>query len=93
MSWPDLVNGTFEALGGILILLSVFKLYHDKVVKGAHWAPPAFFTAWGLWNLFYYPALGQWASFTGGAFLVVVNAVWVAQMFYYGGAPWAPRKT
>lgn len=37
----------------------------------------AFFSAWGIWNLVYYPTLGQWASFIGGVLLVAGNVAWV----------------
>lgn len=83
MSYPDLVNGSFEFLGGILFWMSVRRAYLDKEFKGISIAPTAFFGAWGLWNLFYYPHLGQWISFFGGINIVVANLVWVGQMFYY----------
>lgn len=83
MNWMDFVNGTFESLGGFFILLSVVKLYHDKRVRGVSWIHAAFFSSWGYWNLAYYPHLGQWMSFIGGAFLVAVNTVWLLQMLYY----------
>ena len=81
--WPDIVNGCFELLGAPFILLSVFRLARDKRVRGVSWAHAAFFTVWGLWNLFYYPHLGQWYSFIGGVFVVSANTVWVIQMLYY----------
>lgn len=83
MTLPDLINGTLEACGGFFIALSVVKLYRAKIVSGVSAIHVAFFSAWGFWNLFYYPHLGQWASFWGGGFLVAVNVVWLAQMVYY----------
>ncbi len=83
MSYPDLINGSFELIGAPFILLSIIRLHKDKQVLGINWAHPGFFTAWGLWNLYYYPHLGQWYSFIGGVAIVIVNAVWVAQMLYY----------
>jgi len=80
---PDTINGIFVSLGGLFILGSSVKLYKDKEVKGVHWLHPTFFTSWGLWNLFYYPSLGQWFSFYGGVFLVIANAIWLGQIFYY----------
>lgn len=80
---PDLINGAFETFGGCALLLSVIRLHRDKQVRGVHWGNVGFFTAWGLWNLLYYPTLGQWASFAGGVFLVAVNAVWLGQIIYY----------
>jgi hypothetical protein len=45
--------------------------------------PIAFFTAWGWWNVMFYPALGQWCSFAGGLFMVAANAAWLVQMAFY----------
>lgn len=43
----------------------------------------AFFWSWGIWNLFFYPSLGQWYSFVGGIALVAGNTVWVALALRY----------
>jgi len=81
---PDQFNGCFEFFGGILTLLSVRRIWLDKLVHGVSPIPVTFFTAWGFWNLYYYPHLDQWWSFAGGIFIVAVNSVWVALLFYYG---------
>lgn len=81
---PDLINGIFESAGGFFIALSVYKLHCEKKVRGVSWIHVAFFSSWGFWNLFYYPHLGQWASFWGGLFLVTVNLIWLGQIVYYG---------
>lgn len=83
MSAPDLINGAFEALGGFAILGHCWRLYKDKQVRGASWFATVFFTAWGVWNLYYYPHLDQWLSFTGGLFIVAANTLWVGLMLYY----------
>lgn len=83
MEWPDLVNGTFELLGAPFIMLSVIKLYKEKVCKGVSLFHPIFFTTWGFWNLFYYPHLDQWFSFVGGILIFLVTAFWLGQMIYY----------
>jgi ABC-type uncharacterized transport system permease subunit len=80
---PDLINGCLKSAGGFFIALSVRKLYHEKIVRGVSWIPVAFFSAWGYWNLFYYPALDQWFSFVGGVGIVLINTVWLAQIAYY----------
>ena len=80
---PDLINALFEACGATLVLLSIHRLHRDKLVRGVHWAPVLFFTAWGVWNLFYYPHLQQLLSFRAGVCLALVNAIWLAQLLYY----------
>lgn len=81
---PDIINGSFEFLGAVMLTFSVMQLYKDKVVRGVRVFPTAFFTLWGLWNLFYYPHLNQWYSFAGGLAIVIVNAMWVAMAVHYG---------
>lgn len=83
MSIPDLINGTFELGGGILLWMNVYRLYKDKIIRGVSLAPFVFFTLWGYWNLYYYPHLSQWASFVGGIFVVAANTAWVLMAIYY----------
>lgn len=83
LSVPDLINGTYEAIGGAFIALSIRKLHREKLVKGVSWIHVGFFASWGYWNLFYYPHLGQWLSFVGGVGIVTTNTIWLAQMIYY----------
>ena len=84
---PDIINGLFEFLGALLIANNFHVLYHDKEVKGFHWTTTAFFTSWGLWNLFYYPNLDQWFSFAGGVAIVATNAAWLGLTLYYMKRP------
>jgi hypothetical protein len=84
MSIADLINGTFELGGGILCWLNVQRLRKDLQIQGVDWRVNAFFSAWGFWNLFYYPSLHQWASFAGGVLLVLANTTWVVLALWYG---------
>lgn len=80
---PDLINGTFEAGGAIVNLANIRALRRDKEVKGVDWRVYVWFASWGIFNLYYYPHLGQWLSFAGGAAIVSVNVTWVALALYY----------
>jgi hypothetical protein len=80
---PDMINALFELVGGILITLSIRKLYRTKSAAGVHWAPVSFFTSWGVWNVFFYPMVGQWYSFYAGITVMSVNFVWLSQIIYY----------
>ena len=80
---PDVINGTFEILGGILCWLNVLKLYKEKYIAGIYWPVQGFFTVWGFWNLYFYPSLRQWYSFAGGIFLVISYTTWCAMAAYY----------
>ena len=79
----DLINGLFEAFAGIFVLNHCRVLRRDRAVAGVSIASVAFFTAWGVWNLFYYPTLGQSLSFIGGLFVVVANALYVGMLLSY----------
>lgn len=80
---PDMINGSFELMGAFFLLLNVRQLYRDKELNGVHWAPTLFFSTWGVWNLYYYPSLGQWYSFAGGLAIVCINTFWLGQIAWY----------
>ena len=87
MGLPDLINGTFEVSGALAVGFSIARTLRDKRVAGLSWLTVAFFTSWGLWNLFYYPSLEQWASYVGGVLLVIANAIWVGLIVFYTRHP------
>jgi len=80
---PDLINGLFELVGGYFTWMNAWTLHQEKEIKGVYWPTTVFFTAWGLWNLYYYPALGQSFSFYAGIVLVLGNVVWVGLLMHY----------
>lgn len=79
----DALNGAFELLGGVVLWQNVRRLRQDKQVRGADWRVTGFFMAWGVWNLYFYPHLEQWLSFTGGLCIVAANAVWLYYAIKY----------
>lgn len=85
---PDHFNALFELGGALILLMNIHRLRADREVKGVAWQPNAFFTAWGVWNLFYYSSLGQSWSFLGACAIVAVNAVWLGLVCYY----WLARR-
>lgn len=80
---PDHINGAFEGFGAAFSLLNVRRLRKDGNVRGTSLWAAGFFAAWGLWNLFYYPSLGQWWSFYGGLALALSNCAWMALALIY----------
>lgn len=80
---PDKINGFYEFVGGLFLLNNVRVLLKHKEVKGVSILSVAFFCSWGLWNLYFYPKIGQWWSFYGGVFLVAMNLWWIYLMIYY----------
>jgi hypothetical protein len=83
MSWQDIVNGSFELGGGMLMWLNVAAIRRDKCIRGVSLIPCLLFTAWGWWNIYYYGHLSQWASWTGGIILVLANTVWIYHAWKY----------
>ncbi len=91
---PDLFNGLFEAAGGLVILLlNIRGTYRDKMVRGVNPWAVSFFTSWGIWNCWYYPAIDQWWSFAGAVFLASMNTIWFGQLLYYSWAEKRPAST
>jgi hypothetical protein len=80
---PDLINGLFEFGGGAAVLLSARALWRDKFYAGLSPWNLVFFQTWGLWNLFYYPQLGQPWSFVGGLALALANATYLFLLWRY----------
>ena len=83
MSIQDLINGLFELFGGLAVFMHIRTTLKDKEIKGVSISATVLFTAWGYWNLYYYPHLNQWLSFIGGLLIVVGNTIWVILMFKY----------
>ena len=90
IDFADYVNGAFEILGAVAIFGHVRRVMKDKAVAGVSILSTCFFASWGFWNLYYYPSLGQWASFWGGVFIVAGNVCWIAGMIYYTRNPKDP---
>lgn len=79
----DLINGGFELAGAAFNCLSIRALLRDRQVKGVSPLPSLFFMSWGLWNLVYYPSLGQWWSFWGGVALAATTATWLGLYVHF----------
>jgi hypothetical protein len=82
---PDAINAVFELGGAVLIWANVRALYRAKEVRGVYAPVMAFYAAWGLWNVFYYPAIGQTLSFWAGLGVVAGNVAWCALAWRYRG--------
>lgn len=83
MTLADAVNGCFESLGALFVLNNCRALVRDKRVCGVSLLSSGFFSAWGGWNLYFYPSLGQWLSFAGGVGLVAGNVLWLALAIWF----------
>jgi hypothetical protein len=79
----DLINGGFEFAAGIAILGHCFRLLEDRRVAGVSTGSVAFFSLWGVWNIYYYPLLDQFWSFAGGIFVTLANTAYVALLIRF----------
>lgn len=80
---PDLVNASFELAGVDFTALNIKRALRDRSVRGVSPAATCFFTVWGMWNLFYYPHLGQLLSFVAGAVMTLVNCVYLGLLVQF----------
>lgn len=80
---PDLLNASFEAIGALFLLADCRALYRDKQLRGVYWPGRVFWASWGVWNVVYYPAIGQTLSFAAGLLVLAANTVWCALAWRY----------
>jgi hypothetical protein len=83
LNLSDLINGGFEATGGILLFNNCRRLYKDKQVKGITISSTVFFSLWGIWNLIFYPINNLIFSFIGGSIIVSANILWIILAWHY----------
>jgi hypothetical protein len=88
----DLINGSLEMAGALLLLRNCHLLYQHKRVQGVSVTTTGFFSLWGLWNLYFYPANHLWLSFAGGVCLASVNIMWVVLALYYSSRLAQPKR-
>lgn len=74
---PDIINGCFEFAGAFVVLNHIRVLLKERAVAGVSVLSTFLFNLWGMWNVFYYPYLGQTVSFYGGLSLAIINAYYV----------------
>ena len=80
---PDMINGSFEAVAAVFLVLNCVYLYRQKEVKGVSVWSVVVFSLWGYWNLYYYPSLNQWTSAIAGMVVALANTCWVIMAIKY----------
>lgn len=83
MQLPDLINASFEVMGGVFVAMHIRAVRIDKQVRGLSKYAILAFSVWGVWNIFYYPYLHQWISSVGAVFTAVGNAIYVYYLWKY----------
>lgn len=79
---PDMVNSAFEAAASLFILNHCRVLWASGQAHGVSLLSSLFFWAWGGWNVFYYPHLGQLFSFYAGIAVLAANSFWCWSIWY-----------
>lgn len=80
---PDHVTATFEVIAALFVWANVARLARDRSVRGVFAPVFVFYTLWGVWNCFFYSALGQWASFYAGFGTTLGNLAWCLLAWRY----------
>lgn len=83
MTFSDIGNALFELLGAALQWINVLKLLRDKRVQDVYWPVTAFFAGWGMWNIYFYAAVGTPASSVAAVFMTLANVAWVVLAIRY----------
>lgn len=73
----DLINAGFEGLAALMVADHCRALLRDRTVRGVSLLAVLFFTAWGAWNLHYYPSLGQSASGACALLVTLANTTYL----------------
>jgi hypothetical protein len=79
----DFINALWELAGASVLIHSIYTVLKDKDVKGIGWQQVAFFTTWGLWNVYFYPDNGLYCSFYAGMLLALCNLIYFILLVYY----------
>jgi hypothetical protein len=74
---PDTINGLFELCASLFIFNQCRVLWNSKQADGVSMVSIIFFISWAIWNLIYYPSLGQTFSFYAGILVMIANSTWV----------------
>jgi hypothetical protein len=77
MHLPDLVNGSLEVACSVMLWFDVRALVRDRSVQGVSLLARFFFWGWSIWNLWWYPHLGQTLSFAGAVAVMLPQTIWV----------------
>ena len=80
---PDIINGGLTLAGSAGLWLNVKTAFRDKLIRGVHKLPTAFFSVGGFWNIYYYRHLNQTFSLACSLSLALANLSWLFLMIVY----------
>jgi hypothetical protein len=79
----DMTMGLIQVAGAGFLGVSVLQLFRRKYVGGVSAVTVSFWVAWGLWDLYYWPSLGQWWAFGGAVVVTMMNMLYVGLIVLY----------
>lgn len=79
----DKINALFELGGFLAVVASIISARKAGTVVGVSWLTPCFFSAWGYWNLLFYPMLDQAWSAAAALLLAAANSYWLWLIWMY----------
>lgn len=79
----DMANAFFEGAGSIFVLNHARVLSQHKLVRGVSLLSVAFFSLWGVFNMFYYSHLGQNFSWYAGICVLIANTFYLSLIIHY----------
>lgn len=83
MDTNDIINASFELGGGLMVIPSILNIMKTKSADGIATSTITFFTLWGIWNVYYYPAMEQPLSATAAVLLTTANLTWWSLIIRY----------
>lgn len=83
VSLMDLANACFEGGGSIFVLNHARILLKDKMARGVSLLSVAFFSLWGVFNIFYYQHLEQKFSWYAGIAVLIANTFYMLLIAHY----------
>jgi len=84
----DHITAVFSVVGTIVIARSALLLARQKSVRGVSLWQAVFFATWGVWNLFFYDAIGLYWSWYGAVGIAVTNCTWTAMLCWFKFKEW-----
>jgi hypothetical protein len=90
---PDVTQAFWELGSAVFSVLNIIAIRRSKSVAGVHWAPTAFFSAWGVYNLWFYTALHLPLAYWAGLAITCTNFCWLGHLAWYAHCRRGSRAT
>lgn len=89
----DMVGGLMLLVAAVMMLLTNYRAFRDKQVKGVHPIALIYFMSLNVFYVWFFGVRSEWWSMVGEASLVLTYAIWIGQYFYYNRIYKPPSRT